>query len=120
MSGATPQRASAVFPAESVHTELFSDREFNSVIYDSRSQRVIRLNPSATAVWSLVDGVATETQIVSEIQEIFDLSHESAALSVKAAIEQFRTADLLAASVPEILSAPQAPELRRLEREPDP
>jgi PqqD family protein of HPr-rel-A system len=43
------------------------------VLYDGRSRLVHHLNPSASAIWHLVDGEAAVDQLASEISEELSL-----------------------------------------------
>jgi hypothetical protein len=82
-------------PHVAVVWELFDKTGFEVVLFDSRSGRVIRLNPSASAVWCLCDGVTTRQQIVEEIIDTFGLSRDAADRAVVDALSDFADAGLL-------------------------
>jgi hypothetical protein len=66
-----------------------------AVLYDERTARVYRLNPSASAVWMLLDGTGDVEAISAEIGEIFDVPVATVRGDVAAAIEQFAAQGLL-------------------------
>ena len=78
-----------------VVAEYFTDNEFSVVGFDPRNGEIHRLNPSASAIWSLIDGKSTVGEIAGEIAEIFGLRSSAAAKSVKSSIEEFRNLGLL-------------------------
>ena len=68
-----------------------------AVLYDERTGRVYRLNPSASAVWMLMDGTADIDDIATDISEIFEIPVEQVRPDVATAMEEFAAQGLLAA-----------------------
>ena len=66
-----------------------------AVLYDERTGRVYRLNPSASAVWLLMDGAADVDAIAADISEIFEVPVEQVRPDIVTAIEQFAAQGLL-------------------------
>lgn len=108
---------------EATETVLFDTDKFCAVVFDERTTRLHRLNPSASAVWVLCDGSATPAQMTSELAEMLGIDRADAASGVAAALLSFRDAGLLVgSSAPEISKpgAAAAGERRILERLHDP
>jgi hypothetical protein len=68
-----------------------------AVLYDERTGRVYRLNPSASAVWLLLDGTADADAVAGDISEIFEVPLEQVRPDVATAIEEFAAQGLLLA-----------------------
>jgi hypothetical protein len=75
--------------------EYFTDNEYSVVGFDPRTGEIHRLNQSASAIWSLIDGKSSVGEIAGDVAEIFGLRSSAAAKSVKASIEEFRNLGLL-------------------------
>lgn len=121
MSGPTAESNGAPVPAASVQAEYFTSNEFSVVLWDAPSRRVIRLNPSASAVWSLMDAETTTDDLANDIAEIFGLEASAASQSVLESVEEFRSAGLLEgpqSTQPEDYASDSFS--NRLAREPDP
>ena len=80
-------------PHEAIDT-VFLEPE--AVLYDQRTSSVVRLNPSATAVWLLLDGASAPADIAAELAEIVGLPVAVLLPDVEAAIAVFDTQHLLA------------------------
>ncbi len=80
-------------PHEAIET-VFLEPE--AVLYDDRTKSVVRLNPSATAVWLLLDGATAPADIAAELAEIVGLPVDVLLPDVEAAIAEFDTQHLLA------------------------
>jgi hypothetical protein len=65
------------------------------VLYDERTSKVYRLNPSASAVWMLMDGTADDQAITADISEIFEVPVDQVGPDVLAALQQFVSQGLL-------------------------
>lgn len=79
-------------PHPSVETAFLAPE---AVLYDMRHHQVHHLNPSASAVWLLIDGVASADDIATELSDIFSAPYEVVRPDVAAAIEDFRGRGLL-------------------------
>ena len=66
-----------------------------AVLYDERTGRVYRLNPSASAVWMLMDGAADLNAIAADISEIFEVPVEQVRPDIATAVEGFAAQGLL-------------------------
>ncbi len=66
------------------------------VLFDARDATVVRLNPSASAVWLLLDGASPTAVIAAELAEIVGLSADQLAGDVEAALADFAAQGLLA------------------------
>ena len=80
-------------PHEAVDT-VFLDPEV--VLFDGRDASVVRLNPSASAVWLLLDGATPPRAIAAELAEIVGLPTDVLADDVDAAVAEFAAQGLLA------------------------
>ena len=98
-------------PHAATATEIFDDGEFVSAVFDERTTKVHRLNPTASAVWVACDGRSSLHNIVAVLAEVFDLGPSVAAHRVDEALEVFWAAGLLATSQlpPEAFSPEDAP-----------
>ena len=67
----------------------------DGVLYDERTGQVYRLNPSAAAVWMLLDGTADVDAVAEEISEIFEVGVDQVRPDVQTAVEQFARQGLL-------------------------
>lgn len=56
---------SRVTPAE--HVQLRSEGDDGALLYDPETDRVAILNPTAAAVWSLLDGARTVSEVVTAL-----------------------------------------------------
>lgn len=66
-----------------------------SVVYVRSNNSVVPLNPSATALWLLCDGVLTVDEIVSELATLFETHADDIRTEVNSAIAGFRSMGLL-------------------------
>jgi len=66
-----------------------------AVLYDERTGKVFRLNPSASAVWVLLGESGDVDAIAAEISEIFEVPVGEVRADVAVAIEQFAAQGLL-------------------------
>ena len=67
-----------------------------AVIYDESTGGLHHLNPTATIVWSLCDGVSTTSAIAADIADAFGLPIEEISGQVTEVVETFASAGLLA------------------------
>lgn len=73
-------------------SEIELDGEY--VVYDGT--RLHRLDPTAAAVWALVDGRTAEDAIVKRLSKAYGAPREQVATDVAALLAALRTAGLLA------------------------
>jgi hypothetical protein len=73
-------------------SEIELDGEY--VVYDGT--RLHRLDPTAAAVWALVDGRTAEDAIVKRLSKAYGAPREQVAADVAALLAALRTAGLLA------------------------
>lgn len=66
-----------------------------AVIYDDRNGELHHLNPTATVVFSLLDGTATVKELAGDISEAFGVPADQVETQVRALIREFRKAELL-------------------------
>ncbi len=66
-----------------------------AVVYDEQSGNVHHLNPSATVVFSLLDGELTPGQLAAEIAAAFGLENDEVDRQVRALVARFREQGLL-------------------------
>lgn len=67
----------------------------DGVLYDERTGQVYRLNPSAAAVWMLLDGSADVDAVAAEISTVFEVPVEQVRPDVQTAVDQFAGQGLL-------------------------
>jgi len=79
-------------PHPSVETAFLAPE---AVLYDMRHHQVHHLNPSASAVWLLIDGVASAAEIATELSEIFSAPYDVVRADVATAIDDFHARGLL-------------------------
>ena len=79
-------------PHPSVETAYLAPE---AVLYDMRHRQVHHLNPSASAVWLLIDGEASADDIATELSEIFSAPYDIVRPDVAAAIDDFSARGLL-------------------------
>ena len=89
-----------------------------AVLLDETTGDVHRLNGGAAAVWMLLDGQSSPTDIANELSEVFGLQADTVGVQVDAALAEFRESGLLECDKPEDrLHEPN--ELPQLARPPD-
>ena len=81
--------------SESVAAEYFTDNEFSVVGFDTRTGGIHRMNPSASAIWSLIDGKSTVADIAAELAEILGLRSSTASKNVRTSIAEFQSLALI-------------------------
>ena len=67
-----------------------------AVVYDQTSRELHHLNPAATIVLSLCDGTLSVEEIASVVSEAFGVHLDRVLPDVRAAVERFGHAGLLA------------------------
>lgn len=72
-----------------------------AVLWDTRHQQVHHLNPSASAVWLLIDGELTADQIARELCDIFGAEFDAVRPDVDDAIAEFVRRGLLVGDGPD-------------------
>ena len=80
---------SAPAPHDAIET-VFLEPE--AVLYDDRTKSVLRLNPSASAVWLLLDGQTPPDGIAAELAELTGVPADVLRPDVDAAIAAVRRA----------------------------
>ena len=65
------------------------------VVYDPVRCRAITFNPTARAVWERCDGTLTETDIVSQLTDLFDADREVIGREVGTLLAHLRTQGLI-------------------------
>lgn len=85
-------------PHPAVETAFLSPE---AVLWDSRHERVLHFNRSASAVWLCVDGELTADQIAMELSEIFEVPIDVIRPDVDKALADFVELGLLAGDVDE-------------------
>ena len=98
-----------------------------AVLFDDRHGEIHHLNPSASAVWLLLDGELSVDEVAGELSEIFPVPFDQLRGDVVAAVDDFRARGLLdgtpAADVSTALGDPEGRsdvDVRRLEVAPRP
>lgn len=71
-----------------------------AVVYDDVVEDVHHLNPSATAVFQLLDGSATLDELADDIVAVFGLDRAGAMAQVRGLIDELATAGLLEGTAP--------------------
>lgn len=69
-----------------------------AIIFDTESGGLHHLNPTATLVFTLCDGMSTMREISDELSEAFGLPNEEIEPQVRGVVRRFRKADLLVPS----------------------
>jgi hypothetical protein len=93
----TPLSTAAPGPHPAVETAFLAQE---SVLYDERTGMAYRLNPSASAVWMLIDGQTTVDRLVTEISEIVGAPVDNLRPDVDAVLDQFGAQGLLSDGLP--------------------
>lgn len=89
MKGSTPKPAKRV-------GEVWTRREgAQTAIFDPSSQKLIRLNPSALAIWELCDGETDRGEIVSALMELTGRSEAEVLSEVDEALDRLRAVGLI-------------------------
>lgn len=65
------------------------------VIYDERTDDIHHLNPTASVVFSLCDGLSTVREMAGEIAQAFGAEEDQVEREVRALLREFRKAGLL-------------------------
>jgi PqqD family protein of HPr-rel-A system len=79
-------------PHHSVETAFLPPE---AVLFDDRHGEIHHLNPSASAVWVLLDGELSIDEVTAELSDIFSVPGDQMRGDVIAAVEDFRTRGLL-------------------------
>ena len=83
------------FAHPAIETAMFGG---SAMLFDRRNAMTHELNPTATAVWMLLDGVQTIQEIVDDVIEIFSAPTSDVTTAVCAAVDQFDFLGLLSGS----------------------
>ena len=107
---------------DEIDSAMFADNGFSVVLFDGRNQQVHTLNPTSSAIWSLIDGASSMEDISIELSEVFSVERHQIANDVIAAINEFWSAGLLegAPSAKPHGEALAGADLQPLARRPDP
>jgi hypothetical protein len=85
--------SSAVGPESRVaaveHVECRREGDDGALLYDRRSEKVAVLNPSAAAVWALLDGERTIADVVGALETEYDGVDPEAAAQVLRLVQEF-------------------------------
>ncbi len=73
-------------PVATTVREVELDGEIS--LYDSRTNRALLLNPTASDVWRLLDGAHTLPEITELLARAYDVAPETIADDVRSAVEQ--------------------------------
>lgn len=65
------------------------------VVLDRREELIHQLNPTASYIWELCDGVHTPDEISNELCQAFHIDFSIAQRDVRATVEKLRQAKLL-------------------------
>ena len=80
------------------------------VLFDDRHGELHHLNPSASAVWLMLDGELSIDEVAGELSDIFSVPRDEIRPDVEAAVEDFRGRGLLDGSAhPSEASSAAAP-----------
>jgi len=90
-------------PHPSIET-AYLDAE--AVLFDERTGSVHQLNPSASAVWMLLDGELSPDQLARELSELFGAPGDVVRADVDTALVDFAGRGLLVGSDPPPAAAP--------------
>jgi hypothetical protein len=82
------------------------------VLYDERTGAVYRLNPSASAVWLLLDGAADHDAITGQVADIYGLPPEQLHPDVGRALAMFSAQGLLVTGDYPTTSTVDGPDIR--------
>lgn len=96
-------------PHPSVETAFLAPE---AVLFDDRHGEIHHLNPSASAVWLLIDGEVSIETIVADLSEIFGVPEADLLPDVETIVADFRSRGLLVGgdSAPTDSSAGEQPE----------
>jgi PqqD family protein of HPr-rel-A system len=75
---------------------MFRQVDEEWVVFDPAANQLHVLNLTAALIWSHLDGDSTPEQIAATVEDAFGIDAEQAAADVAAALEDFRSAGLLA------------------------
>jgi len=75
---------------------MFRQVDDEWVVFDPASNDLHVLNLSAALIWSHLTGDCSEEEIVGAVHEAFGIEAQQAEADVRAALERFRGAGLLA------------------------
>ena len=82
-----------------VRTDLLStELDGETVVFDAPSDTVLKMNPSATTVWSCCDGGATVDEIATDIAEVFGVERSVVFTQVVELVRQWSDKGLLVGS----------------------
>lgn len=79
-------------PHPSVETAFLAPE---AVLFDDRHGEIHHLNPSASAVWLMLDGELSIVEVTAELSEIFGVPEADMLPDVESVVEDFRTRGLL-------------------------
>lgn len=71
-----------------------------AVIYDERNGDLHRLNPTATLIFSLLDGSSTVDELARDVSEAFSMPAGEIAEQLRSLVVQFGESHLLAGTEP--------------------
>jgi hypothetical protein len=74
--------------------------ENQAVLFDDRTGKVFELNPSASAVWLLLDGQLTVADVAAELHELMGVPLETLGDDVELAVMDFAHQGLLVGTEP--------------------
>ena len=83
-------------PHAAIDTAVFGTEV---MLHDRRSDLTHELNPSASAVWLLIDGRHTVDQIAAELADLFHAPQADVEAGVRQAMGQFEALGVLAGSL---------------------
>jgi PqqD family protein of HPr-rel-A system len=71
-----------------------------AVLFDERDGRVHELNPSASAVWLLLDGTLTLDEVAAELEELLGVDQATVRADLDAVVADFADRGLLEGTEP--------------------
>ena len=78
---------------------LATEIDGEMVVFDAPSDTVLKMNQSATTVWSCCDGTATVDEIAADIAEVYDVDRAVVRAQVTDLVTQWSAKGLLANAI---------------------
>lgn len=108
-------------PHASVETAFLAPE---AVLFDDRHGEIHHLNPSASAVWLMIDGELSIVEIAAELSDIFGVPESEILPDVETSVADFRSRGLLDGAEraqPDVARVDEVPQrIQTLARPPDP
>ncbi len=78
---------------------LTTEIDGEMVVFDAPSDTVLKMNPSATTIWSCCDGTATVDEIAADIAEVYGVDEEVVRAQIADLLAQWSAKGLLANAI---------------------